>query len=62
MDNFTAKEIIKNIMRRDYNRWIRYVDKCIKKRDSYTESFYSWKEKHNMIEEDAKALADILCP
>ena len=61
MEKDEAAKLIKKIFYRDYDRWIRYADECIKDKSSYTKSFYVWKECHNMYDEDAELLAEIFC-
>lgn len=60
MEKYQAKEVIKKILSRDYERWTRYIDEQVKDRSAFGCSFYVWKDKNGMIEDDATVLADIL--
>ena len=60
MDKFTAEAIAKKILARDYDRWVQYMDECVKDRKAFTKSFYVWKDDKGMIDEDARTLADVL--
>ena len=60
MERKEVEEIVRKVFRQDYERWLAYVDECIKDRSSYTRSFYSWKEKYGMMEKDIETLALIL--
>lgn len=60
MDRETVKAIVKNIISKDYERWISYSDECIKNRDAYTKSFYVWKESNGFIERDIESIVDIV--
>ncbi len=58
--SYEGVELAKKILQRDYDRWIQYLDECVKDRAAFTISFFVWKGNKGMIDEDARALADIL--
>ncbi|KKM07252.1 hypothetical protein LCGC14_1735840 [marine sediment metagenome] len=60
MDKNQVSKIIEKVLRQDYDRWIVYANECIRYRNAYTCSFYSWKEKNGMIKKDIETLALIL--
>lgn len=59
MEEYAAEQLIKKILNRDFDRWIRYITETKIKRESYKQSFCVWKEENGFIEEDAKLIAEL---
>lgn len=60
MSAYEGKDLALKILDRDYDRWIQYMDECIKDRGAFTKSFYMWKQDNGFQEKDAEDLAEIL--
>ena len=59
MDKYSATELIKKILQRDYERWIQYIDEDDLLRSAFKRSFYIWKEEKGLIDEDAELIAEL---
>ena len=57
---YEGKDLALKILDRDYERWIQYMDECIKDRSAFTKSFYAWKKIKGLKDKDAEDLAEIM--